>query len=123
MRICKIIATKRIIGMTSDGAAGTLIERAAVEFGLAPPEIEELEVDDAGYLAALAEDPVVIAEKQAVQDAVSFEAAKLAEIADNLPAWQQVSDAIDGVTTIAGLKVVVKKIARIVYLLAKNQAT
>lgn len=45
------------------------------------------------------------------------------DIVDNLPTWQQVSDAIDAVSTIAGLKVVVKKIARVVYWLAKNSAT
>ena len=36
---------------------------------------------------------------------------------------QEVSDAIDGVSTIAGLKVVVKKLARVVYWMAKNTET
>jgi hypothetical protein len=45
------------------------------------------------------------------------------DIIDGLPTWQRVSDAIDAVSTIAGLKVVVKKLARVVYWLAKNSAT
>jgi hypothetical protein len=48
-------------------------------------------------------------------------AAKHQALIDNLPSWQQVSDAIDSATTIAALKVIVKKIARVVYWIAKNK--
>jgi hypothetical protein len=48
---------------------------------------------------------------------------KAQDIADNLPTWQQVSDAIDAATTLAAMKVIVKKLAKIVYWLAKNSAT
>ena len=49
-------------------------------------------------------------------------AAKAQALINNLPTWQEVADAIDAVTTIGGLKVVVKKIARVVYWLAKDRA-
>jgi len=42
--------------------------------------------------------------------------AKAQEIIDNLPAWQRVSDAIDSATTIAAMKIILKKIARVVYI-------
>jgi hypothetical protein len=57
--------------------------------------------------ARLAEEARIVAKQQA--------------LIDNLPSWQQVSDAIDSATTIAALKVIVKKIARVVYWLAKNK--
>lgn len=120
MQICKIKATKRIIGMTSDGTADSLIARAKVEFGLEPPDIEVTEVDAAGYAAAKAEDPVEIAALAETAASQALEEAKIQEIFNNLPTWAQVSDSIDSVTTIAGLRGVVKKIARVVYLLAKN---
>ena len=50
-------------------------------------------------------------------------ALKAQEIEDNLPTWQQISDAIDNATTVAALKVIVKKMARILYWLAKNKST
>lgn len=121
MRICIVIATKRVLEMQSDATEGTLVHNA-MNMGYAVSEVEEREVDAAGYAAALAEDPVWIAEQAAQQSAATFATLKLQEIAENLPTWQQVANAIDGVTTIAGLRVVVKKIARIVYLLAKNSA-
>lgn len=63
---------------------------------------------------------------QAVIDAIAAEEARIAAkaqaIIDNLLSWQQVSDAIDGATTIAAIKVIIKKMARIVYWLAKDRA-
>lgn len=43
------------------------------------------------------------------------------DINTNLPTWQKVSGEIDGITSLAGAKVALKKIARVVYWLAKNQ--
>lgn len=122
MRICIVKATKRVIEMQSHATEGTLISNA-LNAGYTADQIEERVVDMAGYASALAEDPVWSAEQAAQQAQTDFESTKLQEIASNLPAWQQVYDAIDGVSTIAGLKVVLKKIARIVYLLAKNSLT
>ena len=123
MRICRVIETKRIIGMQSDATPGTLIANAFSEFGLLPFQIEELEVDQAGYLAALEEDPIVIA-ANAAEDAVkSKENRILQEVIDNLPTWIQVTNAIDVATTVPQLKVIIKKLARVVYLLAKNEET
>lgn len=122
MRICIVKATKRVIEMQSHATEGTLISNA-LNAGYTADQIEERVVDMAGYASALAEDPVWSAEQAAQQAQTDFESTKLQEIASNLPAWQQVYDAIDGVSTITGLKVVLKKIARIVYLLAKNSLT
>lgn len=119
MRICIVKETKRVLEMQSDATEGTLISNA-LNMGYAVSDVEEREVDAAGYAAALAEDPVWIAEQAAQQSAADFAAVKLQEIAENLPTWKQVADAIDGVTTLAGMRVVVKKIARIVYLLARG---
>ena len=47
----------------------------------------------------------------------------LAEIVDNLPTWSAINDQIDGITTLAQAKKALKKIARVVYLLAKNSET
>lgn len=43
------------------------------------------------------------------------------DIGDNLPNWNQVSASIDNATSVAGLKIIVKKLARVVYWLAKNK--
>ena len=67
--------------------------------------------------AILAAEAAVIAAQQA------SDLAKAQALIDNLPSWQQVSDAIDAATTVAALKVIVKKVARVVYWLAKNSAT
>ncbi|MCK5610307.1 hypothetical protein KAR91_51015 [Candidatus Pacearchaeota archaeon] len=48
---------------------------------------------------------------------------KQQDIIDNLPSWQTVSDSIDNAMTIAAMKIIVKKLARIVYWLAKNSST
>ena len=48
------------------------------------------------------------------------EAAKTQDIIDNLPSWDQVETAINACDTIAKLRTVVKKIARITYWLAKD---
>lgn len=77
------------------------------------PQVEIMTVTPE-QLTSMLRTPEVIAKEQS-------EAQKKADIIDALPSWQQVSDAIDGVTTLNGLKVVVKKLARVVYWLAKNQ--
>jgi hypothetical protein len=121
MKICIVKATKRIIEAQSSATAGTLIQNA-VNAGYDPLAIEEREVDDAGYAAAKAEDPVVIAAVAAQQAAQQAQACKTQAMIDNLPSWQQVSDAIDAADTIAKLRVIVKKMARVEYWLARNQA-
>lgn len=108
--------------MHSAAVEGTLIQNA-LNAGYTIDQIEEREVTPLEYAEARMLDPVYIARQQSLQERREFEATKLQEIVSNLHTWQQVSDAIDGVTTIAGLKTVVKKLARVVYLLAKNSAT
>jgi len=65
--------------------------------------------------------PEQIAEESARQAAALVAAAKAQSITDNPPSWQAVSDAIDAATTLAACKVIIKKLARVVYWLAKNQ--
>lgn len=59
-----------------------------------------------------------IINKQAIE---ANEAAKQQAIVDNLPTWQQISDAIDNADNLIKLRTIVKKIARITYWLAKNK--
>jgi hypothetical protein len=60
--------------------------------------------------------------KQAADAVAALEATKAQAISDNLPSWTEVDDAITAATTIATLKVIVRKLARVVYWLAKNKA-
>lgn len=46
--------------------------------------------------------------------------AKAQSITDNFPSWKAVSDVIDAATTLVAMKVIVKKMARVVYWLAKG---
>ena len=121
MRICIHRATNRILEMQSAATAGTLIGNA-VNAGYAETDLDEREVDEAGYAAAIAEDPVAVAEVQA-QEALRLEQeAKAQAILDNLPSWTAVEAAITNATTLAACKVVLLKLARVVYWLAKNRA-
>lgn len=58
---------------------------------------------------------------QAMRDAeIAKQAAKAQAIIDNLPSWSAVNTAIDNATTLAQMKVIVKKMAIVLYWLAKN---
>jgi len=48
-------------------------------------------------------------------------AAKVQAIIDNFPSWLAVSGAIDAADTVAKMKVVVKKLARVLYWTARDQ--
>ena len=72
---------------------------------------------------------ILAAEAQAAADAAAAAQAeeariqaKAQEIFDNLPAWQAIVDAIEAATTIAALKVIIKKMARVLYWLARDRA-
>lgn len=133
MRICKIKATKRIIEMQSHAAEGTLLQNA-INSGFSIDDVEELEVDEAGYEAAKAEDPVEIAAKQALIDSTAAQLAKAQAIIDNLPSWSAVGGKFDtmltdaaAATNLAQAKAVLtkliktcKKIARVTYWDIKN---
>jgi hypothetical protein len=53
-------------------------------------------------------------------DTANSEDAKLAEIDSLLPSWAQVESYLDGLANLADVKVALKKIARVVYRLAKH---
>ena len=112
MRICLVKATQKLLEAQSLAAEGTLLQNA-VNAGYNISDIEEKVVTDAEFATLLMTPDVIAAE--------AAQAQKAADIVDSLPTWQQVSNAIDEVSTIAGLKVVVKKLARVVYWLAKNK--
>lgn len=66
------------------------------------------------------EDAVKVAEIAAEEARI---AAKAQDIANNLPSWAEISNAIDAATTIAALKIIIKKMARVLYWIAKDKAT
>lgn len=105
--------------MQSNATADTL-KQNALGAGYAANDIEEREVDAAGYAALLAMDPDEIARKAAQAAQTATNAAKAQAIIDNLPSWKQVSGTIDAATTLAELKLIVKKLARVQYWLAKG---
>jgi hypothetical protein len=119
MLICVVKATNRIIEMQSGAIAGTLLKNAIAQ-GYKETDIIEKEVTPLEYQEALKIDPVVIASTAAAETAKTLEQTKLAAIQDNLPDWATIKTAIENATTIAALKVIVTKLARVVYWLAKN---
>lgn len=61
-----------------------------------------------------------LAEIEAIRAA---EEAKQAAYIENLPSWKQVKTAIEGIDSIAGVKLVLLRIARVVYWMVRNSAT
>jgi hypothetical protein len=56
-----------------------------------------------------------------MQEGAAREDGKYRVINENLPSWQEIDDAITNATTIAALKVIIRRMARVVYLMAKNK--
>ena len=52
----------------------------------------------------------------------ALQALRVQGLVENLPTWLQVSKAVDNISNLAGAKVFLKKLARVVYWLAKNTA-
>lgn len=112
MRICVVKSTQKLIESQSFARTGTLIINA-VNAGYNKEDVEEKLVTDDEF-AVIMRTPDVIATEESL-------AKRAADIEDSIPSWQQVSDAIDSATTIAACKVILKKLARVVYWLAKNK--
>lgn len=55
--------------------------------------------------------------------ATTAQTTKTQAIADNLPSWKAVSDAIDAATTLVAMKVIVKKMALVLYWLATGKVS
>jgi hypothetical protein len=122
MRICKIIATKRVIGMSTDVLPGVLTQNAFVEFGLTSDLVEEMEVDHSSYQDALTIDPVVIALEQVKIDEKSKIDRIRNEILSKFPTRKAVSDAIDAApNTIAAVKSILKSGFDVLYLHVTNK--
>ena len=122
MRICVRKSDKRIIEMQSDATEGTLI-RNAISGGYSEADIEERAVDEAGYEAAKAQDPVEIAARAAQTAQEAAQEAKAQAFLDNLPSWAAVSSAVDNIANLADAKAFIKKLARVVYWLARGTQT
>jgi hypothetical protein len=89
--------------------------------GIKPNELETRPTPSLAELEAVW--PQIEAERIAAEQAEAARIeAKAQALIDNLPTWQAVSDAIDAATTIAACKVILKKLARVVYWLAKDKA-
>jgi len=99
MRICKIKATKQVIEMQSAATEGTLLKNA-ISAGYAADDVEENVVDAAGYAAALAEDPVYIANQEAAAAVIKAKAEAVIKISELEAELQKAN-------TIAALKVIV----------------
>lgn len=119
MRICVHKPTKKIIEMQSHATEGTLIQNA-INAGYQLSEIEEKVVDEAGFQAALANDPVEIAQLALREEAKQNELDKKQAIIDNLPSWLQVQDTINNISNLAEAKAYLLKLSRVVYWLAKD---
>lgn len=119
MLICILKSTNRILEMQSGAVAGTLIKNALAQ-GYKETDIIEKEVTPLEYQEALKIDPAMIAATAAEEAAKTLEQTKLAAIQDNLPDWATIKTAIENATTITALKVIILKLARVVYWLAKN---
>jgi len=109
MRICILKATKRIIEMQGSATEGTLLQNA-INAGYSADEVEEREVDEAGYEAAKAADPVEIAAKQAAID-------KAAAVTDAKASISTIETAVDKATDLDTLKKVVLDLVKAVKVL------
>lgn len=102
MRICIQKSTNRVLEMQSGATEGTLLKNALNQ-GYKENDLEELDVDDKGYAAALAKDPVYIAQQKAKQDKKS-----------------EIESDIDAADSVEKLKAVLKMMVEENYFSAKN---
>jgi hypothetical protein len=112
MIVCVVKETQKLIEAQSYARPGTLIYNA-IRSGYNKDDIEEKIVSDVEFAIIMRTPDVIAAEEAAAQ--------RKADIEESIPSWQQVSDAIDSATTIAACKIILKKLARVVYWLAKNK--
>jgi len=75
----------------------------------------KLAVDPSKATILATEEAARLAEEKRIAD-------KLKAITDNLPSWTQVDAAITAIGTLADAKVFIRKLARVVYWLAKDKA-
>ena len=123
MRICIHKTTKHILEMQSDAVEGTLIQNA-INAGYALVDIEEKEVDEAGYEAAKAIDPdeIALKEKQEIQRLKQKEAHTQLTLNDLAgKTYAQVETWVDNnITDLASQVAFDKKVAKIVLAILKK---
>jgi predicted house-cleaning NTP pyrophosphatase (Maf/HAM1 superfamily) len=86
-------------------------------------EVYTITKHDSGHIIKeLKETPEQAAAKEAARlIAEALAQAKAQAIVENLPSWQEIDDAITAATTIAGLKVIIRKMARVLYWIARDR--
>ena len=116
MRICILKTTGRLIEAQSNDAASldNLIENAKAA-GFLEKEIEVKIVSDMEYQEILDNLPENLASKDRL-------AREKTDIEEALPSWAAVDQAITNVTTMADAKQMLRKLARVIYWLAKKKA-
>lgn len=89
--------------------------------GIKPHELETRPIPSLAELKAVW--PQIEAERIAADEAETQRVtAKTKALVDNLPSWTEVDTAITNATNIAALKVIIRKMARVLYWLAKDKA-
>ena len=98
------------------------LKQNAINAGYAEGDIEIKWMGEVEYEAAKAVDPQWIAEQRAIADKAAAQAAKAQAFLDNLPSWEGVSTAVDNIANLADAKAFIRKLARVVYWLARDKA-
>lgn len=90
-----------------------------IEVNVLTKEIKQMPLTE-GELADAQEKKTawdIVEAERLVKEAARQERAQ--EIIDNLPSWQDIDDVIDNATTVPALKGIVRKLARVVYIMAR----
>lgn len=123
-RICTRVSDGLLISFQSGGddnpdlmdARLDTLKQNALAVGYNEADIEVRWITDAEWAQIKAD-----LDAQAIAAVEAMQAAKAQAIADALPSWARVSDACGNISTLAEAKAYLKKLSRVVYLLAKNQ--
>jgi hypothetical protein len=108
--------TNKIIGLQYSSAEGKLIQDA-ISKGYKSGDIEEKYISDNDFRKIKSSIPINVITKAAI---VSREI-KNKTINGNLPSWAEVEKGIDNAKTIQDLQKIIKKMARVIYWLAKDK--
>lgn len=117
-RICVEKATNKLIEFQQGKAPLGTLEANAVMSGYSAEEVEETYTDLSVQEAMVAHESASDATARVAREADA--AQRIQDLVTSLPSWQKVSDAIDGAFADSQQRAVIKKLARVVYWLAKN---
>ena len=120
-RICTERTTGKLIEFQQGDAPLGTLEANAITSGYSAGEVEEAYTDLGIQEAMLAHESTADTATREAREARVAQRAQ--DVSDSLPSWQQVSDAIDGAFPAGAQRTVVKRLARVVYWLAKNTSS